>query len=88
MNTETRKTDGHAEGANHRQLGFLGVDQYGHKYHIQKNPRKELLEQLGRSHAEKMYCDTTNGKTRHKGYVIAGLWIDVYRVCAWKEADE
>lgn len=69
----------------HTQLGYIGIDQYGHHYHIEKHPRKELLEQLGRQHANKMYCDLKGGGVRHKGYVIAGLWIDVYRICRWKE---
>jgi len=70
----------------HTQLGYLGIDQYGQRYKIDKHPRKELLEQLGRSNASKMYCDTKAGKVRHDGYIIAGLWISVYRVCEWKQA--
>lgn len=69
-----------------RQLGYLGIDQYGQTYKIEKSPRKELLEQLGASHADKMYCDTTDGKTKHKGYIISDLWISVYSVNEWKAA--
>ena len=65
---------------------YMAVDQYGQTYHGLKHPRKDLLARLGRRHAEKMYCDTTNGKTRHKGYVIAGLWLSVYRVSPWQTA--
>lgn len=65
-------------------LGYIGIDQYGDHYHIKQHPRKELLEQLGTSHASKMYCDLNNGGTKEKGYVIAGRWIDVYQLHAWK----
>ena len=64
------------------KLGYLGIDQYGGRYKIDKYPRKELLAQLGRAHAELMYQDSKNG-TRRAGYVIAGLWISVYEVHEW-----
>lgn len=64
-------------------LGLLGIDQHGEHYNIQKHPRKELLEQLGRKHADKMYVDLKDGATLHKGYVIGGLWISVYEVHRW-----
>ena len=64
------------------RLGYLGIDQYGKRYKIDKHPRKELLDQLGRSHAELMYQDSKSG-TRKAGYVIAGLWISVYEVHEW-----
>lgn len=64
-------------------VGYLGIDQYGGKYIIKKYPRKELLEQLGRKHADKIYIDNVKtGKPMHCGYYIAGLWIDVYKVRA------
>ena len=69
---------------NHVQLGYLGIDQYGNHYKIDKHPRKELLEELGRKHARKMYVDLKQGGSRHVGYVIAGHWIEVYRICQWK----
>lgn len=65
-------------------LGYLGIDQHGQHFNMDKHPRKELLRQLGRSHASKMYCDLKSGGSRHAGYVIAGLWIDVYEVHAWE----
>ncbi len=69
------------------QLGYIGTDQYGTDYHIGNNPpRKWLLSHLCRKHAEKMYADTIKGKTRHTGYIIAGCWIRIYRVCEWKQA--
>lgn len=64
-----------------RTLGYIAQDQYGHIYPIGNNPpRKWLLDHFGRKHAEKMYRDA-NGKPRHVGYVIAGLWLEVFRVC-------
>lgn len=68
------------------RLGYIGIDQYGQHYHLRKSPRKELLDQIGASRAHKMYCDTARGKVKHKGYVIKGLWIDVYAVHEWKPA--
>lgn len=59
----------------------IGIDQYGHTYWLGRHPRKELLEQLGRMHADKMYRDDTSTQGHHHaGYVIGGLWIDVFRV--------
>ena len=63
------------------KLGYMGIDQYGHHYHIDKHPRKELCEQVGVKHADKMYVDNTKtGKARHCGYIVAGYWIDIYEV--------
>ena len=66
-------------------LGYLGIDQHGNRFKIDAHPRKELCEQLGRRHAEKMYVDCLSGGTRHTGYVIAGLWVTVYEVHRWNE---
>jgi hypothetical protein len=60
-------------------MHFMGIDQHGTVYHSLKHPRKDLLARLGRKHAAKIYCDTTNG-SKHVGYVVAGNWITVYRV--------
>lgn len=65
-------------------LGYLGIDQYNNHYTIKKHPRKELLEQLGTTHAEKMFVDLKSGGTKEKGYVIAGHWISVFQVHDWK----
>lgn len=67
-------------------LGFLAIDQYGQHYTIKKHPRKELLEHFGATHADKMYCDTKDGKTKHVGYIISGLWLEVYSVNEWRAA--
>ena len=67
-------------------MGYIAVDQYNQIYHIGNHPpRKWLLNYFGRQHAKKMYCDAKNGKVRHTGYVIAGYWLSIYRVCTWKE---
>lgn len=68
------------------RLGYLGIDQYGQHYKIDKHPRKELLKAVGGTHVSKVFCDTREGKTRETGYVISGLWIDVYQVFPWKES--
>lgn len=65
------------------KLGYLGVDQYGQKYKLDKHPRKELLEKLYKKHADIMYCDTKEGQTKQVGYIIGGLWINVYEVHEW-----
>lgn len=82
MKTKTIKQ----KGNNMRQLGYMGVDQYGNTYHLDKHPRKELIEKIGGGRVSKMYQDTKDGKTMHVGYVIGRHWVDVYRVCQWKEA--
>jgi hypothetical protein len=65
-------------------MSLVAIDQYGHTYLIGKHPRKELLEQLGATHAAKMYCDKLDGSIQHTGYVICGLWLGVYRLSpAW-----
>jgi hypothetical protein len=69
-----------------KPIGFIGIDQYGNYYKIDKNPRKELLEKFGVKHAEKMYVDTKDRKIRHCGYIISRHWIEVYIVSVWKEA--
>jgi len=69
-----------------KQLGYIGIDQYGNHYSIEKHPRKELIEQIGINHAAKMYVDTKSGKTKEVGYVIGPHWVNVYRICEWKAA--
>jgi len=69
------------------KLGYIGIDQDGNHYNIKRHPRKELLEQLGATHADKMYTDLKSGGSREIGYVIAGQWINVYQIHNWKEAE-
>ena len=71
-----------------KTLGYMARDQWGDYYHIGDNPpRKWLLEHFDRQHCGKMYTDSLKtGKARHIGYIIAGRWLEVYRVCQWKES--
>ena len=57
-------------------MNYIGIDQYGQHYHIDEHPRKELLEQLGATHADKMYINDDE----HIGYIINGLWIEVLKL--------
>lgn len=60
---------------------FVGVDQYGTTYWLGAHPRKELLDRLCRSRAEKMYRDDSSLQGYcHVGYVIGGLWIEVFKL--------
>jgi hypothetical protein len=54
----------------------MAIDQYGQTYHGLEFPRKDLLIELNRQHAQKMYV----GEHKHIGYVIAGLWLTIYKV--------
>jgi len=57
--------------------GYLGIDQNGEKYILEtKYPRKALMEKFGRKHVEKMY----RGEGDHCGYIIAGMWIMLFKV--------
>ena len=59
---------------------YMAIDQYDQTYHIGRNPpRKWLLNHLGRNHCSKIYRDTDEG-VRHVGYVIAGLWLELFTV--------
>lgn len=56
---------------------MIAIDQYGHTYKLKsKHPRKELLELIGASKADKIYI----GEGVHIGYVIKGLWLSVYKL--------
>lgn len=70
--------------SSHKQLGFIGFDQYGNTYHLERYPRKELLEQLYATRAEKMFCCDRYGQARHIGYVIKDHWVRLYRICDFK----
>jgi hypothetical protein len=69
-----------------RKPQFMAIDQYGQTYHGLNHPRKDLLSQLGRRHATKMYIDHKDGKTFHVGYVIGGLWLTLYSVAPFERA--
>ena len=59
---------------------LIAIDQYGRAYRLTKYPRKELLELLGTTHAQKIYRDTVSGEVKHVGYLIRGLWLDVFHL--------
>jgi len=59
---------------------FIALDQYGSHYKINKHPRKELMEMFCRSHVSKMYVDTKEGRVKHIGYIIAGHWLEVFKL--------
>jgi len=67
------------------KLGYLGIDQYGVSYRIDRYPRKELAESVGGTNITKMYVDKIDGTTKHIGYIINGLWIRVYEVHEWSK---
>ena len=69
--------------------GHVGVDQYGQTYWLGRHPRKELLAMLGRSRAAKMYRDDMSPQgCHHVGYVIAGLWIEVFALAPFAEKSQ
>lgn len=62
-------------------MNYMARDQYGGTHHnLGPHPRKALLERLGRVKAQKMYLDKADGSTVHIGWIIAGLWLEVYEV--------
>lgn len=70
-------------------LGYLAIDQYNQTYQIGNNhPRKWLLEHLGRKHCKKMFVDLKSGGSKHIGYVIARLWLQVFEVHDWKSPEK
>lgn len=59
----------------------------GTTYHLtdkDKHPRGQLLKKCFKKHAEKMYVDTTEGKTKHIGYIVSGEWFRLYEVHSWE----
>lgn len=66
-------------------MNMMAIDQHGHTYHgLGEHPRKALLERLGRKHADKVYVDKKDGRVAHIGYIIAGLWLTLYKVERWE----
>lgn len=68
-------------------MQHLAIDQYGTHYHLGPHPRKELMERFCRKHVNKMYRDGKDGQAVHVGYVIANLWLTVYKIQPFKETD-
>lgn len=71
------------------ELGFLGVDQYGHTYFLTartagNTARQKLLSMLGATKAIRMFVDGADGETKHIGYIVGRLWITLYTVSEWK----
>jgi len=66
-------------------MKYMGVDQYGQTYHGLTHPRKDLIDKIGGGAVSKMYRNTENG-AEHIGYVIGGLWIEIFEVKPWRKA--
>ena len=66
----------------------MGVDQYNNTYHNLTHPRKDLLNRLGATHAERMYVDKKDGTTVHVGYIIRHHWICLYEVTPFEKPVE
>jgi hypothetical protein len=59
---------------------WIAIDQFGHhEFFPGKTPRKALLERMGRKSARKIYRDNADRTaSRHVGWIIGGLWFEVY----------
>jgi hypothetical protein len=64
---------------------YMAIDQYGQTFLHLTHPRTELCQRLGRRHANKMYIDTIDGRTKHIGYVIGGLWLTLYEMRPYEQ---
>lgn len=50
-----------------------------------EDPKQELLEHFDRKTAEPMYVDSkTREHTYHTGWIIAGHWLEIYKVEAMR----
>jgi len=68
------------------KIGYLAIGHYGTTLHLNdpsKPPRKQLLDKLGASHAQKMYVDDKDGNAKHVGYVVDREWFNIYEVHDW-----
>lgn len=56
----------------------LYIDQYGNIFHARTV--KELRAKIagGGSRVQRVFVDSTEGKTLHIGYVIGGHWLTAY----------
>lgn len=58
----------------------MAVDQYGTYHHnLGDNPKRELLDRLGRKKASPMYQDYPEG-TFQTGWAIGDYWLTVFEV--------
>jgi hypothetical protein len=68
------------------KVGYLGIDQDGNKFLMDKYPLRELIKQIGRKHVSKMYRDRMNEGVKCVGYVIGQHWVEVFEVHTWRGA--
>ena len=71
-----------------KKLGYVAMGNRGTTVHMtnaRKHPRKQLLDKLGKTHADKMYTGVRGLPVRgiHIGYVVGGEWFTVYEVHEW-----
>ena len=55
---------------------FVAEDQWGNTVWIERYPRKELLEWVGKGDVKKMYI----GNDQHIGYIVGKHWFVVMRL--------
>lgn len=68
----------------HKQIGWLARDQYGNVHEIFSTnyPRAWLMEYYSVRSARKIYRDRKDGSMRHVGWIVAGHWFSVFRLCS------
>ncbi len=64
---------------------YIAEDQYGNRYWIKEHPRKELMEKMGYSSAEKLFQYDDEGVSWHVGYKVGPHWFTLYHVSAYAE---
>jgi hypothetical protein len=67
------------------KLGYMARNQHGDTVHLtdpHKHPRGQLMDKFSVKHAERIYCDFTDGP-KPVGYIVAGLWWEIYEVHSW-----
>ena len=70
------------------KLGYIAIGNQGTIHRltdVHKSPRQQLLEKCERQRADKIYeDDRTTGDSYHTGYIVGGVWYNVYEVHQWK----
>lgn len=65
---------------------ILARDQYGNEILLtSEHPRKELMDKLDSSHADRLYRNKVDGRTVHVGYVIRHHWYTFYTLTPWEQ---
>jgi len=67
-------------------LGYMAMGNLGTTIHLtdaKKHPRGQLLRDLGKTHAKKVYSDSKEGVTKHVGYIVGKEWFTLYEVREW-----